>query len=198
MNSARILQLVLCALSRSTKNRRAPVAYPTFAGIVQCAWRAGFPRPLLSSPPKKTKEISIFNPNFGGLTRSNTKFWSLSKFDIVRAKCFETGVFHLFSIFPLSPLIFAFPSQGKKTYLPFALSTWIDQEGSKPSFSSVCSPLYFRLEMSLQPRSSGLMLFPPKKFWQHMAIIFWFRDDKLHAIYNIQITHKHCNICSIR
>ena len=43
-------------------------------------------------------EISIFNPNFGGLTRSDTKFANLSKFDIVRAKCFETRVFHLFSI----------------------------------------------------------------------------------------------------
>ena len=51
---------------------------------------------LLSLPNKR--EISIFNSDFGGLTRSDTKFVNLSKFDIVRAKCFETRVFHLFSI----------------------------------------------------------------------------------------------------
>jgi hypothetical protein len=139
------------------------------------------------------REISIFNPNFAGLTCSNTTFASLSKFDIVPAKCFETGVFHLFSIFPLFPLIFPFPSHPKKTYLPFALYTWIDQEGSKPSFSVLqttdLTALFFQVDWCC---------FPPKNFWQHMAIIFWFRDDKLHAIYNIQITHKHCNICSIR
>ena len=99
----------------------------------------GEPYPL---PLPPCREISIFNPNFGGLTRSDTKFANLSKFDIVRAKCFETRVFHLFSIFPLFPLIFAFPSQPKKTYLPFALES-IKRDRSHHS-------PYFRLQI-LQP-----------------------------------------------
>ena len=78
------------------------------------------------------REISIFNPNFGGLRRSDTKFANLSKFDIVRAKCFETRVFHLFSIFPLFSLIFGFPSHPKKTYLPLPYLIVSIREGIDP------------------------------------------------------------------
>ena len=81
---------------------------------------------------RQFREISIFNPNFAGLTCSNTTFASLSKFDIVPAKCFETGVFHLFSIFPLFSLIFGFPSHPKKTYLPLPYLIVSIREGIDP------------------------------------------------------------------